>query len=76
MTPKCDLCGEFESGNMAIHPDFNACYGCLTDLIDSEIDRRQTEKQERDFLLHWEGRVTQDDRDRQDLKDAGRGHLT
>jgi hypothetical protein len=32
-------------------------------------------QQEHWFRQHWEGRESQEDRDRQDLKDAGRGHL-
>ena len=76
MTPvRCDLCGEFESEETQIHPKVDVCFACLTDLIDNEIERRGVAEQERQFRQYWEGHETGEDRDRQDLRDAGRGHL-
>lgn len=76
MTPRCDLCGEFESENVSIFRSANVCFDCIDILIENEIERRGVAEQERRFRQHWEGHETSEDRDRDALRDAGRGHLT
>jgi len=75
-TVRCVLCGEAESEQVGIVLEAGeACFDCLTDLVENEIERRGVAEQERQFRQYWEGCPTQEDRDRQDLIDAGRGHL-
>jgi hypothetical protein len=40
MTPKCSLCGTYESENTTVIPDFDACHECISMLVENEIDRR------------------------------------
>lgn len=40
MTPRCDLCGEFQSENATVLADYNACHDCLSMLVENEIERR------------------------------------
>lgn len=89
MTRLCGFCGTFESENTTMHATLDICYDCiglLTDddqvsddevirLMENEEERRGLESQERSFRQYWGGFVTSEDRDRQDLRDAGRGHL-
>ena len=77
MTPQCCLCGDFQSEQTTIVLEAGeVCCDCLTNLVASEIERRGVAEQKRRFTQYWEGHPTQEDRDRQDLRDAGRGHLT
>ena len=76
MIARCCLCGEFQSEQTTIVLEAGeACFECLTDLVENEIERRGVAEQERRFRQYWEGHPQQEDRDRQDLRDAGRGHL-
>ena len=75
-TIRCCLCGEAESEQVGIVLEAGeACFDCLTSLVENEIERRGVAEQERQFRQYWEGRPTQDDCDRQLLIEAGRGHL-
>jgi len=75
-TPRCTLCGEAESEQYTIVTEVgDVCYDCITSLIENEQERRGVAEQERAFRIYWEGHLTQADGDRQDLIDAGRGHL-
>lgn len=38
--PRCSLCGEFESENVDVFPDFDACSDCIQSLVENEIERR------------------------------------
>ena len=77
MTPRCCLCGEFQSERTTVVLEAGeACCECLTDLVENEQERRGVAEQERQFTMYWSGIPTIKDQDRQDLKDAGRGHLT
>lgn len=40
MTPRCQFCGEFESENTSINPDYDACHDCIQSLIENEQERR------------------------------------
>ena len=76
MHPRCCLCGEFASEQTTIVLEAGeACCDCLTSLVENEQERRGVAVHERAFRIYWEGHPTQADRDRQDLVDAGRGHL-
>lgn len=46
------------------------------DYMDNEDERLGTQQLERDFTNYWEGNETIADRDRQDLRDSGRGYGT
>lgn len=76
MTPRCCVCGEFESENTGIDHKYDTCFECITSLIENEQERRGEREEQRRFEAYHSGSPTIEDRDRQDLKDAGRGHLT
>ena len=48
MTPRCQLCGEFESGNTDILQGYDVCYDCITNLIDNEVERRMERQAEQE----------------------------
>ena len=76
MHPRCCLCGEFASEQTTIVLEAGeACFDCLTSLVENEQERRWNREEERRFQVYWGGAPTQEDRDRQDLIHAGRGHL-
>lgn len=75
MTPRCQLCGDFESENTTIPSGMDACWDCITSLIENEIERRGEREEQRRSEAYHSGAPTAEDRERQDLKDAGRGHL-
>ena len=72
MTPRCSFCGEFASENTQIHPVYDVCNDCIVSLIDNEAERRGVAEQERRFTQHWEGHVTAEDRERDQMREAGR----
>jgi hypothetical protein len=77
MTPQCSLCGNFESEETSLSARAGyVCYDCLDTLIENEIERRGVEQQIADFRRHHEGQRTGEDVERDQLRDAGRGHLT
>lgn len=76
MTHFCDLCGDpFESGRLFVAAQASACNDCITNLIDNEAEKRGLAAESKAFALYWGGFPDSSDRERQDLKDAGRGHL-
>ena len=76
MTPRCCLCGEFASEQTTIVLEAGeACCECLTDLVANEMERRADAETARRWNAYYSGSPTIEDRDRQDLIDAGRGHL-
>ena len=72
MKLRCRYCGEFESENAHVLPDFDACHDCIASLVEAEDERRGVAEQRRQFRQHWEGRPTAEDREHDQLKDAGR----
>ena len=40
MTPRCSLCGEFESENTSILQGYDVCFECIESLIENEQERR------------------------------------
>lgn len=89
-TPQCRICGDFESENSTMHDSFDICLDCaynladgeevdddtLISLIENEEERRGLERQERSFRQHWGDTGSPSEESyRQDMNDAGRGHL-
>ena len=73
MIARCCLCGEFQSEQKTIVLEAGeACCDCLTNLVENEIERRGVDEQKRQFKQYWSGHPTQEDRDREDMRDAGR----
>ena len=40
MTPRCSVCGEFESQQTSVDAKYDTCRDCITNLIETEIERR------------------------------------
>lgn len=66
------LCGDFESENTSILQGYDVCYDCVENLIDNEVERRGERAERQAFEAYWGGTPTAEDRERQQLKDAGR----
>jgi len=70
---RCCLCGEFASEQTTVVLEAGeACCDCLTSLVENEQERRWDREQERRSQVYWSGAPTPEDRERQQLKDAGR----
>ena len=39
---RCQFCGEPESEQTTIIPDFDTCHDCISSLIDNEAERRRS----------------------------------
>lgn len=76
VTPRCRLCGEAESVNTSIIRGSDVCFDCLASLIDNEEERRGVAAEAKAFTDYHSGRPTTEDREREQLRQAGRGHLT
>lgn len=72
MIPRCSFCGEPASENTQIHPVYEVCNDCLVSLIDNEAERRGEAANKLAFSQYWEGCPMPEDRERQQLRDAGR----
>lgn len=49
MTPRCQICGEFESENTSIIAGHDVCYDCVDMLVENEIERRGETRDAKDL---------------------------
>lgn len=71
---KCNLCGDevYGFGVLLRRINYAACYPCVDGLVENEIEDRGVREEARRFAEYHGGDATPEDRERQQLKDAGR----
>ena len=73
MIPQCSLCGDFQSEQKTIVLEAGeACCDCLTNLVENELERLADVETARRWNAYYSGNPTIEDRDRDQLRDAGR----
>lgn len=86
MTRRCDVCGEFESENVTMHPRLEICFSCIynetdgDDVDDNTVIKIIDNAAERAYDARYSGsqgsgRYEDSTGYRESMTDAGRGHL-